>query len=183
MFYGLMKPMVARYRDGPDGPEYSEGSAFGKAVRVEITPAYIDTSEYGDINDLDQKQEFAYADITLGINTVPEDSGSIVLGYSRDGQEIHSSELDESGYIGLGLLKKESISGKKYFMALWLRKVKLWEDSDSQETKGEGIDYVAPALVGKAEPDSDGEWRTKRRFETQSEAISWLQEKAGMEGE
>lgn len=181
-FYGLANPMIARCRDRPEGPEYTDGSGFGKAVRVEITPNYVDTGEYGDVNDLDQKKEFAYADITLGINRIPEDGESIVLGYTQDGQEIQSSDMDESEYIGLGLLKRESVGNQKFFMALWLHKVKLWEDSDSQETKGESIDYVTPTLSGRAEPDSAGQWRSNRRFETRSEAISWLESKAGMEG-
>ena len=175
-YIGLAYPIIARKRDGP---EYYDRILTGKAVEAEITPNYIDTSGYTDINDLGQKKEFAYADIKLTTSDLPDTARAIALGES-DGV---SRDRDESEIIGLGLMRTRIVNDRVTYEAIWLHQAKLWEASGTSGTRGETVDFQTPALEGIAEPDENGEWRTTKQFDTRNEALSWLKEKAGMEGE
>lgn len=175
-YIGLAYPIMARKRDGP---EYYDGILVGKAVEAEITPNYIDASGYTDINDLGQKKEFAYADIALTTSDLPDAVRDLTLG-EKDGI---SGDRNETGTIGLGLMRTRIVDDQVTYEAIWLHQAKLWEKSGTSSTKGETVNFQTPALEGIAEPDENGEWRTTKQFGTKNEAISWLREKAGMEGE
>ena len=94
-----------------------------------------------------------------------------------------STDRDESGTLGLGLMKTRLVDDQITYEAIWLHQVKLWEASGTSSTRGETVDFQTPFLEGYAEPDENGEWRTIKQFGTKNEAISWLRERAGMKGE
>ena len=175
-YIGLAYPLIARKRDGP---EYLDGVLAGKAIEAEITPNYINSSEYTDVNDLGQKKEFAYADVKLTTSDLQENARTLILGESAG----VSGDRDEAETIGLGLAKMRIVDDQVTFEAIWLHQVKMWEASGTSSTRGENLAFQTPTLEGYAEPDENGEWRTTKQFATKNEAISWLKAKAGMKGE
>lgn len=175
-YIGLAYPLVARKRDGP---EYFDGMLAGKAVEAEITPNYIDSSEYTDVNELGQKKEFAYADVKLTTSNLSDAARGLILGEKAG----VSGDRDKSEAIGLGLVKMQIVDDSIIYEAIWLHQVKLWDSSMASSTRGENIDFRTPSLEGYAEPDENGEWQTTKQFGTKNETISWLRERAGMKGE
>lgn len=175
-YIGLAYPVTAKKRDGP---EYYDGVLSGKAVEVEVTPNYIDSSEYADANELGRKKEFSYADVRLNTSDLPDAARTLTMGENRG----VSTDRDESGTLGLGLMKTRLVDDQITYEAIWLHQVKLWEASGTSSTRGETVDFQTPFLEGYAEPDENGEWRTIKQFGTKNEAISWLRERAGMKGE
>lgn len=181
-FIGIARPVIAVYRENNGKASYSGGIRFGKAVRVEIKPNYEDVSDYGDINDTEEEEEFSYADISITTDETPQEAESILFGHSAEG-EIISREGDRAGYVGFGIRTRHVKSGNVKYLAIWLHKTKLKEAGQQQDTKGDSLTYQTPVAEGKAEPDIEGKWRTKKLFDTAEKADSWIDMIAGMESE
>lgn len=179
-FVGVANPMIARYEENDGNAWYSEGFRFGKAIKVVIAPNYEDVSEYGGINDTEEEQEFSYADITMNTSETPEVAEMLMFGRAANGDEVISGTEDRANYVGMGIRVTEVVSGKRAYAAIWIHKVKFLDGEQEYETKGDSIKYGTPEIKGKALPDSNGKWRTKKQFWTRKEADEWLQRKAGI---
>lgn len=177
-YIGLAKFVAASYDEKTN--TYKNGFRFGKAVKIDIAPNYEDISEYNDINDFEDEQVFTHADIELGTDYTSIEAEKNVFGHTNNTDEITSCDTDLSKYIGLGLETKEIISGVPKYVAIWLHKVKLYEERETYDTKGENIEYKTPVAKGKAYPIDTGEWRKKKTFETKEQAKSWLEKMAGI---
>lgn len=180
-YIGVARPIMAKYEEKSTGIRYSQGFRFGKAIRIEITPRYEDVSDYQDINETDEQKAFSYANVELNTSDIPKEAETPVFGHKVDGDKVVSSENDVSGYVGLGIRTRERISGTLKYIALWIHKVKFEEYGQEHETTGSTGDYKTPTIKGKAFPDDNGEWRTKRFFETVEAADLWLNSMAGIE--
>ena len=84
-YIGIARPVIAVYSEENGKAAYSGGIRFGKAIKIEINPQYEDVSDYNDINDTDDEEEFAYADITLDTDEIPEEAEPIMFGQETDG--------------------------------------------------------------------------------------------------
>ncbi|MCD2493314.1 major tail protein [Lacrimispora sp. NSJ-141] len=183
-FIGLTKPTVAVLEEGKEGVAYSKGFRFGKAIEVEISPKYADTSVYKDVNDLDYGQQLEYADISLNTATIPDRAEEIIFGHAVSAAEgstvIRYRTGDEAGYVGFGISAEEKVDGMKKYVAIWLYKVRFYEDSQSYKTKEDSIDYITPSISGRILPITSGEWKEKRIFTTKEQALAWLDKMAGL---
>lgn len=176
-YVGLARPVVAAYSEKNGKAEYYGGIRFGKAVKIEINPAYEDISEYNDINNTDDEERFSHADVKLETDEVPEEAEIMMFGRETDGS---SRETDRAQYVGMGVRIRCVKNGKIRYLVVWIHKIKFREGGASHETKGNSVNYQTPITPGKATPDAEGKWRTKKVFETREEADVWLNEKAGI---
>lgn len=179
-YVGLARPVVARYTGVNN---YEEAFIFGKAVKIEVNVNYEDTGDYKDINDTEEEQVFKDADIKLSVTNIESSEENILFGHLLQGDEVISSDSDKSNYIGLGWISVIKTGGQRRYAAIWLTKVKLYEEGQNHETKGDSIEYIVPEASGKVYTDDDGTWRRKRSFGTKKEAEEWLNQIAGLERE
>lgn len=182
-YIGLARPAIARYSEAGGEVRYSDGIRYGKAIKIQIDPHYEDVSDYNDINDTDDDQEFAYADISLNTDETPEEAEEMMFGHEASGGTVVSRDTDRSGYVGVGIRVRSVIRGRVRYTAIWIHKAKFQDGSGDHETKGDSIDYKTPEIDGKAVPDIDGKWRTKKVFDTAEEADAWIDAAAGIESE
>lgn len=182
-YIGFARPVIAVYREKDGKASYSGGIRFGKAIKIEIDPQYEDVSDYGDINDTDEEQEIAYADISLNTDEIPETAETMMFGHEAVSGEVISDEKDRSRYVGVGARVRSVRRGQIKYIGIWLHKAIFTEGSQSHDTKGDSISYQTPTTKGKAIPDIEGKWRTKKTFDTAKEADSWIDEIAGIESE
>lgn len=182
-YIGLARPVIAVYHQTGGKASYSGGIRFGRAINVEISPQYEDVSEYGDINDTDEKQAFSYADISLNIDEIPEEAEPVMFGHNASAGGIVYGEDDCSGFVGLGVRVRKIKSGQIKYIGIWLHKAIFTEDAQTYDSKDESMKYGTPTVKGKAVPDIEGNWKTKKIFDTAKEADSWIDELAGIERE
>ena len=173
-YTGLAHVVGAKYSETENGIQYLNGFRYGSAVRIRIDPKYEDVSEYGDINSEDEEEMFAYASVTLETSEITQTAEKEVFGHEVSETGSASNETDLSEYIGLGARVREKRNGKTYYVAVWLYKVRLTEDEQDIETRGEALKYVTMQASGKAVPAYGGQWRKKEIFNTMQEADSWL---------
>lgn len=183
-YIGLAHMVVAKCQDAEREPMYNDGARFGRVIKVSIDPKYEDVSEYGDINDDEDAEVFAYADISIESGEIMEKAESVAFGHKNGPDGVVSGETDIGNYIGIGMRTREIIAGLEKHVAIWLYKVKLTEGSRENETKGDSVKYDTKSTKGKVIPCSNGQWRRKKSFTTAKEADKWLDDMAGIkEGE
>ena len=117
----------------------------------------------------------------LGISMIPEAAENAVNGHTLSENEVLSNCKDRASPLGIGVRTRESIDGQTKYVAIWLHNVKVTEEGQSHETRGDSITYTTPSVKGNARPDENGDWRTKKTFGTKEEADAWLDGKAGIE--
>ena len=125
-YIGIARPVIAAYSEEKGKAVYSGGIRFGKAIKIEIDPQYEDVSDYSDINDTEENEEFSYADITLDTDEIPEDAEPMMFGREPDGV---ARETDCSGVVGVGMRTRYIKNGRTRYLAIWIHKAKFREGS------------------------------------------------------
>lgn len=183
MFVGFAGVYAAALDETGDTPKYSEGFKVGEGIATSIIPQYAEGSVYGDNRVVKHKKKFKNATVTLGVTTVPVQAEEVMFGrkVSEDGSIISNSK-DQSKYIGLGFFANEEAadSNSISYVAVWLYKAKLEDPGDEFETEGENITFKTPSLSGIVNTLENGNWRKKKKFESEEDAVAWIKTMAGI---
>lgn len=175
-FYGLRKPFIAAYNK--ETGTYSGGFQCGKAIKVSVTPNYVEGSLYADDEQDEYEKAFVNANVSLETNTLPIKAGQTMYGHEIDetkGEVIYKA-TDEPNYVGTGFVVSQTVSGVKSFVATIITCTKFTEGAEEYQTKGESITYVTPTQEGLAIPDKNGKWRIKETFSNADDAIAYIKE-------
>lgn len=179
-YIGLAVPVIAKWNE--DGT-YSDGFRCGKAVETNITPQYAEGSLFGDNTKAEYDKEFKYADITMGITSLPIEAHKVMFGHEvvEEGSgTITFKATDEAGHVGYGFYVTEKVNGKRRYVACWLPKCKFSEGADVYKTKGDNVEYQTPSVSGQAFALDDEVWKIIEICETKEAAIAWINGKAGI---
>lgn len=178
-YIGLKKPIIGK-RTG--AKKYEAPSALGKAVSMTITPNYNEASLYGDDALAEYDKYFKDADITLGTTTIPIAMHETMFGHtvSSSDNTVSFNSNDENNYVGVGIMSVEKVDGETKYAAMFMYKVKFSEPSDDFTTRGDSIEYKTPSISGKASPEDDGLWKITKTFDSESEALKWINTQFGV---
>lgn len=177
---GLAYPVVADCSENSSGtPNYSNSVVIGRACRFRLEPHYDeDASEYTDLNDLDPRHEFSYADFALTLAEAGDDALA-ALGHDVSGGNVSFSDLDLSGPKGLALIETGRIGGTKYYFVTFLAKVVFRDGDTDVKTRGKTIDYSTQEIKGIAYPSGNGMWRLRRSYTNKEKALEAIEELVG----
>lgn len=175
-YYGLSNPYIAKLDVSTN--KYTDGFKCGAAVGTEIKPQYNEAKLYGDDTLQESAKEFKYADVTLNTTYMPIEAADVMFGHKVDTEtnKITYNANDEANYVGYGFFAKEMVQGKTSFIAAIIPKIKFAEGDDSYTTKGDSIEFKTPSLSGTGMANSEGVWKVKETFTTETEAISFIKE-------
>lgn len=178
-YIGLRKPIIGK-RTG--AKKYGEPFALGKAVALQVTPNYAEGSLYADDGQAEYDKEFTYAEVTLGTSTIPIKAHQEMFGHTveEDQKSVKMNADDENSYVGLAWISVEKVDGKRSFTGNFLYKVKFSEPSEDYSTKGESIEYKTPSITGRASIEDDGDWKDVKSFDTEQEAMEWINSQFGV---
>lgn len=177
-YYGLSHPVIAQL-DTETG-EYSNGMVLAKLVGTTVTPQTAEGSLYADNAQSEYEKKFTKATVDAETDTIPVTAGKILFGHTTTGDEETSKTGDLSNYVGYGFIGDEVINGTHKFTACWLPKVKFSEGEDAYTTTGESITFNTQKISGEATGNDDGVWRIRKKFDTEAEAQTYLEGKAGI---
>lgn len=184
MFVGLAGVYAASLDESGTTPSYSNGFQVGAGMTIQIQPQYAEGSVYGDNRRVKYKKKFKNATVTLGTTSLPKEAQKVMFGRTaeNDGAVVSNGLKDDAKFVGLGCYSVEEAEDDdtKKYTALWLYKVKFEDPGDDFETEGENITYKTPSLTGVAEMLKNGDWRQKKQFDSEEEAIFWIKEQAKM---
>ncbi len=178
---GLKYPVSARYSDVTGAPVYTNGIVMAKAMSAKITINKNNSILYAD-DDIDEiDQSFISGKETLAINELPHDVQAFILGHKINANgEMVANENDISPYVGHGFYGKVRRKNVDKWRAIWFHKIQFAEPDDETETKGESVTFQTPSIEGTIMKDINGSWKSEKLFDTEAEAVVWLDGKAGI---
>ena len=145
---------------------------------MNITPNYNEAKLHSNNRLKEYVKEFKDGNMTLGTDTLPIEASRVCFGHevSEDNREVTYKTNDSANYVGVGFFADEIIDGKREYVATVVYKVKFGEASNEYSTKGDNIEFKTPKIEGVIAGLSNGEWKTTKIFDTESEADKWLQD-------
>lgn len=173
-YFGLRKPFIASYNK--ETGTYSGGFQCGKAIKVSVTPKYVEGSLYADDEQDEYEKVFQNANVSLNTNTLPIKAANTMYGHEIDeeSREVIYKSTDEPNYVGTGFVVSQTVSGIKSYVATIITCAKFTESAEEYTTKGESITYVTPTQEGLAIPDKNSRWKDQKTFDTAEEAVRYI---------
>lgn len=177
-YYGVSNVVVAEY-DAATG-KYKNGAIL-EAVGTSVTPGYSEGTMYLDNKLGIQRKMFKQADVTGEVGSIPLSVAAMMYGHTYDASKksMTCKTDDKPPYCGYGFSGCEAIDDDTdTYTACWIYKVKFAEGEDSYTTRGENITFNSQKFSGTAVGAKDKTWRDIQQFDTEAEALEWLEEKA-----
>lgn len=182
MYVGLAHAVVAELDVAKN--TYGEAVVLGEAIGLDIEPQYKEAEKYGDNKQISKRKRFKNAKISLETSTIPIKGQKVLFGHKVDEatNTITYNVNDNNNYVGLGVYVTEEVDGIDKYSAMFIYKSKFAESKEAYETEGDSITYQTPAIEGEALGNAAGDWRTRKQFDTEAEAVAWIAKKiAGTE--
>lgn len=184
-YIGLRKPFV--YPMSAEGEGYQAAIPFGKAVSFSDTPNVSEASLYGDDALAESEKAVTSSALSLGTTDIPDACKEPMFGHKSSagagsGKEFAYNVDDMSPYVGFGVIGVKKVDGVRSFEAKAYPRTQWSEPSVTINTRGESTEFATPSTEGTALPNDDGDYKWEESFETEEEAIEWMNTKFGVEG-
>ena len=162
--------------------EDSQG-VIGKAIQADISITVNNVPLYADDALAENDRSFQNGTLTLGVDDLSDEVYATLLGHEIDEEtgEIIASGSDVSPFVGVGFYGTRRVDNVNKYRAIWLPKVQFGEPNDTNTTKGETVTWNTPVIEGVIMLDDDGNWKYEQTFETEQEAKTYLEDKAGID--
>jgi len=185
---GLKRPVYAAATETDSAISYSAGAVLAKGINANISITTNDVKLYADDAIAESDHSFSSGTITIEVDNLANAAQLALLGYtegsevdaSTGAKELKASGNDSPAYVGFGFYGKKVVSGVNYWRAIWLKKVQFKEPADEMKTKGESVEFGTASLEGTIMIAADGFWKEEGTFDTENEASTWLNTKAGI---
>lgn len=153
---------------------------IAKAIQADIAIETNNGKLYADDGIAESDNSFKSGKITLGIDDLSDAIQTEFLGHAVADGEITGNGEDESPYVGIGFYGAKKVAGVKKYRAIWFPNVQFSEPADSNKTKGESMEFGTPVIEGTIMRDSNSDWKKEKTFDTEADAIAYLNGKAGI---
>lgn len=171
--YGIYDPETATHKNG---------RVLG-AISCNINITNSDAKLHVDDRLKESDARVTGGTVEANTDDIPDQDNAILFGHTIDEEtgDLIANEADESPVVGWGFYGANSRNNITAYRAIFLNQVKFGEPSDENQTKGESVEFQTPTISGQMMMDDLGNWKQEHTFETEAEAIAWLDEKAGVE--
>ena len=148
-----------------------------KAISFNFEPTVADAKLYADDTLAESDNRVTGGNVTMGIDRYDAETMAEILGHDYDSStgEIVSTINDVAPYVGVGRIVRIMVDGTQYFRATFLALCKFAEPSSDDNTMSESIEFSTYELSGTMAIPQNGTWRKESTFETQAEAIAYLE--------
>jgi hypothetical protein len=195
---GLKYPVAAEITAEPTGelPTYGEGFVIGKAISANKNITSNDNPLYGDDAIAENDTSFSEGTIELGVTdfgTSKADTLEIqakLLGHTvvTEGtgetavKVIRKKASDNAPTLGFGYYKTKKLNNVNMYEATWLYKIKFQLPSETNNTKGQNIEWQTATITARimALPNMEGVYEDTAVFATEAECKAWLDAKANI---
>lgn len=163
-----------RYAILKDDGTYEAPKSFGKGVSATVTPSSSEAKLYADDALAESDSTFGSATVSL---TVDDDRDAVfgeLLGHTVTDGELIRNVNDIAPYVGLGRIVTKIVGNVRAFKVEFIAKVKFKEPSQENNTKGESVEFSTSTIEGDASSPEGGNWSKSKTFETEAEAVAYV---------
>lgn len=148
-----------------------------KAISFSFEPTTSDAKLYADDSLAESDNRVTGGTCTMGIDRLDAETMAEILGhqYNDSTQEVVSNVNDIAPYVGVGRIVRVMVDGTQKFRATFLAQCKFAEPSSDDNTMGESVEFSTYELSGTVVVPADGNWRREKVFDTQADAITYLE--------
>lgn len=191
---GLSIPVCGEYSNNEGAVSYANPFIANKAVEYSISwETGDDNPDYQDnmIAEND-KGTFQSGELSLTIGDLPQELLAKLLGVGTstdtvDGESVTVANYDDEmnpPFLGFGIIELHQINDVNKYRAVFLHKVNFQLPEESATTLGESIDWQHKELTGTirrsdATSPQVHPWLSEAWFETEAQALAWLQYRCG----
>lgn len=163
--------------EAQDGtPSYNGAKKPAKAISCSVDISNNDASLYADDALAESDTSFQSGTVTIGIDDEDQTTMADMLGHTVDqnGEMVRNAN-DVAPYVGLGRVVVKMINNVRKYKVEFLHKVKFSEPSQEDTTKGENLEFATSEMEGTVATLANGDWSKTKTFDTQAEAITYLE--------
>lgn len=163
--------------EGQDGtPSYGGAKTPGKAISCNVEVTNNDAKLYADNVVQESDTSFAGGNVTIGVDRADYQTQADLLGhtYNEETGMVRNSN-DIAPYVGFGRVITLMQDGVYKYKVEFLYKTKFAEPSQSDETKGENVDFKTVEMQGQVAQLGNGNWSVSQLFDTEADAITFLE--------
>lgn len=164
---------------------YGGAQKPAKAVSFTFEPTVSDAKLYADDALAESDSRVTGGEVTMGLDRDDTNTMCTLLGHTlvatgeTDAGAIIDNINDVAPYVGLGRVTKLMEDGVLKYRATVLSLIKFKEPSDEDNTQGESVEFATTSLSGSMKIPDSGQWRIRKTFTSQADAISWIETKLG----
>lgn len=185
---GLKYPVYAVATETSSAISYANGAVLAKGITANIAIETNDVKLYADDAIAESDKSFSGGTVSIEVDNLANAAQLALLGYtegneidaSSGAKELKASGTDSPAYVGFGFYGKKVVSGSNYYRAIWLKKVQFSDPADEMKTKGESVEFGTTTLEGTIMVAADGYWKEEATFDTEAEAVAYLNGKSGI---
>lgn len=163
--------------EASDGtPSYAGAQTPGKAVSCTFSPNNSEGKLYADDTLAEYASLFAGGTVTMGIDDEDLETMATLLGHTiTSGGQMTRKDNDVAPYVGLGRIVTKMVGGTYVYKVEFLYKVKFKEPEQSNNTKGESVEFATTSIEGNVAALANHKWSESQEFTSQADALSFLE--------
>lgn len=154
---------------------YGVAQKPAKAISCTVDISNNDVKLYGDDAVAESDTSFQSGTVTMGIDRDDPITMATLLGHEIQNGVMVRNAMDVAPYVGLGRVITEMVDGAYKFRVEFLKKVKFSEGSQSNDTRGESVEFGTYELSGQVSTLANGDWSESAEFDTMDEAMTFLE--------
>lgn len=156
--------------DATYGPAVKPAKAISCSVSITNNEAKL----YADDVLAEADTSFGSGTVTLGIDDEDLTVMATLLGHTiTDGNMVRSAN-DVAPYVALGRIVTKLVGGVYKYKVEFLCKVKFSEPSQTDNTRGESVEFNTSEIEGTISTLANGNWSIAQTFDTMDEAQTYL---------
>ena len=173
---GLNNFRWARLTEAVDGtPSYDGAKKPASAISCNVDISNNDAKLYADDVLAETDSSFQEGNVTIGIDDEDQATAAGMLGHTIENGEMIRNSNDVAPWVGFGRVVVRLINNVRKYKVEFLPKVKFSEPSQEDQTKGEDVEFRTYEMQGKVAQLANGDWSKTKTFDTQTEAINYLE--------
>ena len=164
--------------EAQDGtPSYGGPLTPGKAISCNVDISSNNAMLYADDTLAESDTSFQNGTATIGIDDDDIETMATFLGHevNQETGAMVRNVNDTAPYIGFGRIIVKQVNNAYKYKVEFLYKVKFSEPSQSDQTKGETVEFATPEIEGIISALANGNWSITNSFDTYAEALSYLE--------
>ena len=167
-----------KYSKLDEAYKVTKPESLGKAVDCTVELTNNEGSLYADDALAESDTSFNSGTVSMSVDDDNDKTFAPLFGHeiSEEG-EITRKNTDLAPYIAFGRIITKMKDGKYKYKVEVIMKAKLKETMPEETTKGESTEFTTYGVEGDILMPDDGIWSYSQTFDTEAEAIEYLDKK------